>query len=202
MSGQTLRQQIRSRFRQQRRSLAPDVRQQACHAIHLNLSQHCQLLCDALQQSQLSIAAYLAVDGEVDLQPWLHQQVRQHKHQIYLPRINPQARSMAFHAWHAATTLQQNKFGIWEPPAEARTAQADDFDLILTPLVAFDSQGTRLGMGGGYYDRFFSAAQPLTGVAFQLQQSPTPLPAERWDVRLRAVVTEVAVLEWPPTKIG
>jgi len=198
MSGKALRQQIRGRFRRQRRALAEDLRQQATRAIAQNLSQHCQLLCDTLQQPCLKIAAYLAVDGEVDLGNWLQQQ----PHQIYLPRIEPAARSMSFHLWQANDTLAQNQFGIWEPPLEAASASADAFDLILTPLVAFDSHGTRLGMGGGYYDRFFAAAQPLTGVAFQLQQSPVALPAQPWDIRLRAVVTEQGVLEWPPAKVG
>ena len=71
---------------------------------------------------------------------------------------------------------------------------------MLVPLVAFDSLGHRLGMGGGYYDRYLprlSPECPLIGVAFACQHTDAPLPREAWDVPLHAVVTENAVLEWP-----
>ncbi len=72
--------------------------------------------------------------------------------------------------------------------------------LILLPLVAFDASGNRLGMGGGHYDRALQFRRRrshwrgplLVGLAFDVQQSE-PLPIERWDVRLDAVITESGI---------
>ena len=96
--------------------------------------------------------------------------------------------------------MEDNRFGIAEPPASNPHIQPEDIDAVLAPLVAFDDQGHRLGMGGGYYDRFLprlNAGTPLIGVAFACQQYEQPLPREAWDVPLHAVVTENGVLEWP-----
>ena len=64
-------------------------------------------------------------------------------------------------------------------------------DLILTPLLAFDDQGGRLGQGGGYYDRTF-VAQPDTiriGFAYAGQRVER-LALEPHDIRLHGVLTE------------
>jgi 5-formyltetrahydrofolate cyclo-ligase len=69
-------------------------------------------------------------------------------------------------------------------------------DLVLAPLVVFDPQRNRIGMGGGYYDRSFEFrkqagrdAPILIGVAHELQKVEQ-LIAEDWDVRLDMVVTD------------
>ena len=68
---------------------------------------------------------------------------------------------------------------------------------MLVPLVAFDDAGTRLGMGGGYYDRYFAGSDrpPLIGVGFQCQRAPA-LPRSAWDVALDAVIHDGGVLEF------
>jgi 5-formyltetrahydrofolate cyclo-ligase len=73
---------------------------------------------------------------------------------------------------------------------------------VLLPLVAFDPQGGRLGMGGGYYDRTFAflngqkgGQKPkLIGLAHHFQQIPK-LPIESWDVPLNAIVTDEQVIQ-------
>ncbi|MEM9622515.1 MAG: 5-formyltetrahydrofolate cyclo-ligase [Pseudomonadota bacterium] len=194
----SLKAQLRKTFRQRRRQLTPEQRKTATQAIYQHLTHYCHALCETGAHTQLHIAAYLATDGEVDLEAWLRKQ----HHHIYLPRIHPQAGQMTFHQWQPEHVLSVNRFGIREPEPSASVADAQSLDLVLTPLVAFDNHGTRLGMGGGYYDRYFTANQPLIGVAFQVQQSPTLLPAADWDARLHAVVTERAVLEWPANAPG
>ena len=63
------------------------------------------------------------------------------------------------------------------------------------PLVAYDKQGTRLGMGGGYYDRYTSnhrhSKALRVGLAHSVQESDQPLPRDKWDVSLDAVITDV-----------
>ena len=66
-----------------------------------------------------------------------------------------------------------------------------DIDLYLMPLLAFDLKGNRLGMGGGYYDRYLANIQTgiRAGVAFNCQQVEQ-LPTEHWDVKLHTIFTE------------
>jgi 5-formyltetrahydrofolate cyclo-ligase len=92
---------------------------------------------------------------------------------------------------HLQLPLRRNRYGIAEPVVLKRPPR---LDLILLPLVAFDAQGRRLGMGGGYYDRLLQRARasrrPLrVGHAFGAQQVAA-VPVAAHDVRLDAVVTE------------
>ena len=78
-------------------------------------------------------------------------------------------------------------------------------DLVLVPLVGFDDQGTRLGMGGGFYDRSFATRlfrrywrKPrLIGVAYELQRV-AHLDRQPWDVALDGVVTEQRLYLFSP----
>ena len=138
------------------------------------------------------IAAYLGRDGEPDLRPLVR-----HLHGLGKTLALPVVRAdngMDFFTYHPDAVLSTNRFGIEEPCAGVRWLPTLALDLVLTPLVAFDGMGNRLGMGGGFYDRRFAnlaeGLRPLlVGVAHEAQRAPT-LPAASWDVPLDAVLTE------------
>ncbi|HET7922529.1 MAG TPA: 5-formyltetrahydrofolate cyclo-ligase [Gammaproteobacteria bacterium] len=181
---------MRRRLRAQRRALDPATRAQAAAALARRLS-GLPVFRDALH-----IAGYVAVDGELDPLPLLDL-AHQHGKTLYLPVVPPHADGvLGFALWQSGAPLHPNRFGIPEPQSAPDTLRAPDtLDLVLAPLVAFDTHGHRLGMGGGYYDRSFaflkSAAQKplLLGLAYEFQRQPA-LAAESWDVPLAAVVTE------------
>ena len=84
--------------------------------------------------------------------------------------------------------MKQNQFGIWEPKLNVQNVlPLNELDILFTPLVAFDKQGNRLGMGGGFYDRTLQNWQNKSfipvGLAHQCQQVEN-LPTEYWDVPL------------------
>ena len=90
---------------------------------------------------------------------------------------------------------------IPEPLVERRElVRVRDLDLILMPLVGFDLQGNRLGMGGGFYDRSLAFLRyrlywkrpRLLGLAYDFQQVDI-LTADPWDIPMQAVVTDQAV---------
>jgi 5-formyltetrahydrofolate cyclo-ligase len=92
--------------------------------------------------------------------------------------------------------LRDNRYGIAEPASGMRAAR---LDLIVLPLVAFDAQGHRLGMGGGYYDRLLARTRRggprRVGYAFSAQQADA-LPHEAHDAKLDAVATERGLLRF------
>ena len=92
--------------------------------------------------------------------------------------------------------MKPNRYGIPEP-MDTQPRSARQLDLLLIPLVGFDSAGHRLGMGGGYYDATLAFLRHrrhwrkprLLGVAYECQKVEA-LPHDPWDMPLDAVLTE------------
>jgi 5-formyltetrahydrofolate cyclo-ligase len=148
-----------------------------------------------------AVAVYFNADGELDLNP-----VAQHAwalgKQVYLPVLHPFAHNrLWFSEWRRTDVLLPNRFSIPEPIARFRKpVDPRRLDMVLVPLVAFDTCCARVGMGGGFYDRTFSYRlrhrcwqRPLlVGVAHDVQRCDS-IRLSAWDIRLDAVVTERAV---------
>jgi 5-formyltetrahydrofolate cyclo-ligase len=146
------------------------------------------------------IAAYLPFDGEVDLSRLLEHAIEAGK-AIYLPAVGQRReRPMRFIRIRPGDRLRANRFGIGEPiPVAGKREAPGRISLILLPVVGFDESGTRLGMGGGFYDRCLASLAPrtlfrkrLVGIAFECQKLDG-IPRMEWDVPLSAIVTERAV---------
>jgi 5-formyltetrahydrofolate cyclo-ligase len=144
------------------------------------------------------VAGYWAMDGEIALHVW---QLRLPAACVYcLPVLHADGR-LRFAPWRTGDPLARNRHGIPEPEvAVTSLLEPADMALVVTPLVGFDMQGHRLGMGGGWYDRSFAfrhgrsvqsrPAPPwLVGAAFAVQQADA-FTREDWDVTLDAVCSE------------
>lgn len=145
------------------------------------------------QQSQ-HIACYVAYRNEIDCLPLIQAIWRADK-ECYLPVVD-EGKTLKFALYREEDVLQPNKFGILEPSSFAERIAPEKLDVVVTPLIAFDRQGHRLGTGGGYYDRTFAALRDqvqLVGVAYSAQEAAL-LPGDSWDVKLRGVVTEKALM--------
>lgn len=149
------------------------------------------------------VAGYLAVGSEVDLSP-VRSSLADTQHYC-VPLVKPGNRLVFVHL-KPDTPLKPGSFGIMEPDVDdSAHVELATIDVVLVPLVGFDWQCNRMGMGGGYYDRAFAlpdnstvtAARPLLiGVAFDQQEAPSVFP-DWWDVTLDHVVTESRVLNRP-----
>ncbi len=85
-------------------------------------------------------------------------------------------------------------------PAHGSTVPEREIDVVITPGVAFDRAGHRVGYGGGFYDRFLRRVRPevpRVAVAFALQVVPG-VPHAEGDERVDLVVTEDEVIRCPP----
>ncbi len=189
------RAQLHKRLRQQRRALSPQQQRLASEQLARTL------FSSPLLFRAKRIAIYLAADGEID--PAVFSRIAQQRgKQIYLPSLHPVRKG---HLWFGPLQGQRvkNQFGMWEPsPRSCSMLTARELDVVLMPLVGFDDQGGRLGMGGGFYDRTFAYKQTawmktqdgrmrpkLIGLAHHFQQV-TSLPIEPWDVPLQAIATD------------
>ncbi|MES0328319.1 MAG: 5-formyltetrahydrofolate cyclo-ligase [Gammaproteobacteria bacterium] len=180
---------LRQQKREQRRQLNPS--QQAKHAQQLaeRLLKHSTFI-----DSQ-RIAAYLSNDAEIDPVHIIEQAWKLGK-QVFLPVLSAHENSLLFAPYDKGSRMCRNQFGIDEPdcpPKHWLTAQ--HMDLILLPLVAFDEQGNRMGMGGGFYDRSLANIRQqekptqLIGLAHEIQKTGQ-LDVQSWDIPLHAIATE------------
>ena len=141
------------------------------------------------------VAFYLSFDGEIDPRPIAQRAMDQGK-SCYLPIISDEdAHQMAFDLYDQSSILKKNKWGIEEPVSQDCQISPAKLDLVFVPLVGFDDNCSRLGMGKGLFDKTFrfknqnSLAQPLlVGLAHECQHVQK-IPAEDWDVKLDFVVT-------------
>ena len=102
---------------------------------------------------------------------------------------------MNFHNWSRNDPLKINKFGIPEPVSSKILYP----DILLIPLVAYDSSFNRLGYGGGYYDRYMEKLEKIKkvikiGLAFSFQKISS-IPINQYDKRLDFIVTEKEILK-------
>lgn len=135
----------------------------------------------------LTVASYVPMGSEIDPSPLARAAVDRGC-AIVLPHVTIRSQPMRFLAWDSEAALIAGPFGLSQPHHEA-AAMAPD--IILTPLLAFDSALNRLGQGAGYYDRAFVRFPDAwrVGVAWSVQQVES-LPHDPWDVPLHAIVTE------------
>ncbi|WP_437611342.1 5-formyltetrahydrofolate cyclo-ligase [Erwinia sp. V71] len=189
------RQDIRTHVRHLRRALSDEQQQQAAELA----AEHALNFLPIAQAQR--IALFLSVDGELNTRP-LIAHLWQQKKQLYLPVLHPFARGqLMFLRYDEHTELQPNRLRIPEPPLDIRNLlPLSELDVVLMPLVAFDSEGNRLGMGGGFYDRTLQNWQQyrmqLVGFAHDCQRVEQ-LPVARWDVPLSAMITPGKLWQWP-----
>lgn len=186
------RPQLRKRLRETRNALAPAERRAAARGLYRQLSQH------PLFRRAKTIALYLPNDGEIDPRPLLRTAQKRGKH-TYLPVLSPWPRTkMVFQRVRPGERMRPNRFRIAEPTARLRQQRRVwALDLVLLPLVGFDEQGGRLGMGGGFYDRSLAyrarrstwRKPTLLGLAHECQKVDR-LQQAGWDVPLQGTVTD------------
>ena len=183
------RHALRDSLRQARNDLSDSEQSAAADALAMLVAGE-----DFFKQAK-RLAFYLTIDGEINPQPLVSQALGAGK-ECFLPVINKDDQeTLSFAPFDTETEMVENQWGIAEPPTPDEKISPTDFDVVFVPLVGFDANCFRLGMGKGFYDRTFSfkifnrRSQPLlVGLAHECQLTE-PFPTESWDVRLDAVIT-------------
>ena len=132
------------------------------------------------------VAAYHAVSSEIDPASVL-KRAMESGCSTALPAFEHGDALMIF---RSGVVFETGPHGVPQPPHQAKVITPD---LILVPLLAVDRHGTRLGQGGGHYDRALPALREsgatIIGVGWAMQLVEDDLPAEPWDVRLDGFVS-------------
>ncbi|MDE0680706.1 MAG: 5-formyltetrahydrofolate cyclo-ligase [Gammaproteobacteria bacterium] len=186
---------MRSPLRKARANLSASQRDEAAE----NCAQLARTL-PALQHARC-IAAYMAHRGEMSCEPIIEWALGRGV-DVQLPVVV--GRHMRFAPYDPGQALTPNRWGILEPEWRPRSwVSARRPNVVLVPLVAFDSDGNRLGQGGGYYDRAFAFRNTaknwrrplLVGLGYDFQQVGQ-LDAKATDVPVDAVITERQIHEF------
>ena len=147
------------------------------------------LALDEFQKAK-TVMIYRGIRGEVRLNLLELAQESKGK-QFLFPLCLPEREMVALcpldeNAWRAGS------YGIEEPVMErSQLVLPEDIDFVISPCTVFDEDCNRMGMGGGYYDRYLPKCKNavVAAVAFEIQKTDS-VPMESWDKAVDLVITE------------
>jgi 5-formyltetrahydrofolate cyclo-ligase len=143
-----------------------------------------------------TVLAFWSFGSEVATEPLIRALVDRGV-RVALPRIVD--RELEARGYEPGDPVVLAPFGAAEP-AEGDVIGPGELDVVLTPGVAFDREGHRVGYGGGFYDRFLPRTRgdaARIGIAFAVQVVDEPLPAGAFDLPIDALATEAELLRFP-----
>ena len=147
------------------------------------------------QSKKITIGGYYPSNYEVNILKFL-EKASEKKFRISLPVIKS-PNKMSFKSWIFKEPLCINKFGILEPKNSKKKTIPD---LIMVPLVAFDSHLNRIGYGKGYYDRSLRKVSKIKkkvislGIAYSFQKCKK-IPVNNHDFKLDYIFTEKGIIK-------
>lgn len=181
---------LRREFEAIRQSVSPAERQEADRRLLAHLFD------SPAWKAADTVLSYCSVRGEIDLSPVWEKATSEGK-RYALPRTLTGAGEgrMIFQYVKTQDDLLPGRYGLLEPSSVCDEVVNFDKTLCIVPGLAFDSQGYRLGYGGGYYDRFL-AAQPsiiAVGLCYAVCLCER-LPHDHHDVPVSYVISERSVI--------
>ena len=136
---------------------------------------------------------YAATTGEIDVFP-LAQKAFEMGKLVAFPRVRDEG-IMTFHEVEHLDKLSPGFHGILEPSERAPVLEGTASSLMLVPALTYDTQGYRLGYGGGYYDRYLPHFQGVSmGILFR-EDLMEELPHEPHDMRLSYIATDEKMIQ-------
>lgn len=185
---------LRRQLRRQRLALTPRARLQASYQAVRQLRHVVQYVGHrGTRTAPIRVGVFVDAFGELPTQPLIDWAYR-HGFWVYLPVVTSANKGLVF-AKLAHTSLRQARLarhllGMRQPASGARI-RVDALDMVFMPLVGFDRQGHRIGMGGGFYDRTLAKAKAKPckiGWAYDFQ-CVEQIDAAPWDISLDMAIT-------------
>ena len=189
------KQNLRKEMRQKRRNLDEQQQDRAAADLLKNL-----LKVQSFTQAK-RISMYFPNDGEIDPTLVMLSALSMSK-RCYYPIIFPQRKPKLYFApVTPGCRLKPDRMGILSPVVPpSMWLKPAQLDLVLLPLVSFDASGSRIGMGGGFYDASFAFLSSrkhwqrpkLIGIAHEIQKTEK-ITTDHWDVPLQVIVTDKGI---------
>ena len=176
----------RKRLRETRQTLSSHKRKATGEALMAGLKRI--LAVHSAGTGDGVVAFYWPIKDEPDLRS-LMAKMHASGCRIALPLVETRAAPLVFRLWTPETRMER---GHWNIPVPPRDAPAVMPDVVLAPLLGWDSEGYRLGYGGGYFDRTLAALSPRPfsiGVGLAAAQLPTIYPQPH-DIPMDVILTE------------
>lgn len=146
-----------------------------------------------LYKNSTNIFVFVSYKSEVDTHDFIKKAISDGKN-IYIPVVDKKTKTMQISRLDNFSQLSENYMGILEPrESELNISNPEILDLIITPGLAFDVSGYRIGYGGGFYDKFFDSLQrdiPKLGIGFE-EQFVDKLPHEEYDIQIDFFLSEI-----------
>jgi 5-formyltetrahydrofolate cyclo-ligase len=114
---------------------------------------------------------------------------------VLVPKVDTSNRTLSKHVIECLSELEVGYQGIPEPRTDT-CWKVEDIELIVIPGLAFDTQGHRIGYGGGYYDRLLprvKGRRPIVALAFE-EQLFDYVPTEAHDITVDVIITDKRVI--------
>ena len=176
----------RKRLREARRPFSSPERTQTSVALMTGLER--LLAGHSAGKGNEVVAFYWPIKDEPDLRP-LMVEMQASGCRIALPLVETRAAPLVFRLWTPETRMERGHWNIPVPPRDAPEVMPD---IVLTPLMGWDSEGYRLGYGGGYFDRTLAVLTPRPfsiGVGLSAAKLPTIYPQPH-DIPMDVILTE------------
>ena len=201
MTTQTMKQSLRQSIIAARQKMAASDRAELSAAITQ------RILDLPPYKSATCVLGYMSFGAEFSTAAWVQQALRDGK-QVLLPKVNSGTKQLEL---YRISDLQRDLApGMWEIPEPmvdrcVRVDALQQVDFILLPGVAFARDGSRLGYGGGFYDKLLARINPhdavpqavnpaLAAAAFAMQLIQE-IPQEATDRKVDWLLTENEVID-------
>ncbi|MBE6667480.1 MAG: 5-formyltetrahydrofolate cyclo-ligase [Ruminococcaceae bacterium] len=151
-------------------------------------------LCDNIINSQefkkaKTVLCYFPYGSEPNILPIAEKALSDGK-QVAFPITDKGNSKMSFHTLSSLDNTVTGAYGIKEPHKSAPLTKSDTDTLCIVPALAYDSNGNRLGYGGGYYDRFLSEFVGFSILAIYSFLYTDTLPTDSFDIKVDKIITE------------
>ncbi|WHN65661.1 5-formyltetrahydrofolate cyclo-ligase [Cysteiniphilum sp. QT6929] len=193
-----MQQSIRQALRQQRQAISKTQKTTYAKELQTIFFDYYESL---LTSSPKKIASYYASDEEISPR-WIDE-VLSETHALYYPVLHPFKKRQLFFA-KETESKRLNKYHLEEPLFIAKDILAPwELDMIIVPLVGFDSHKNRIGMGGGFYDSSLALCKTFNqtefvGIAFDEQQfdkfEHKSIAMNDWDIKMDTIITPTRII--------